>query len=488
MRLSHKIISSFILVITVLSIVNIFSVIYAINHSQEEKLKGEEVLFAQDLADRFVRDIVEDKAETLTDTLFKDKKLREEMIEYILVFDKNGYLLSNTYLEAIPKQLLKLNNKFSRKENFRLQKIVNRKLFVYDIAVPVREGIEQVGAIHIGFKGIYILQTIKEALAPALVGVFFIIVIAVLFGLFMSETIVNPISKLKDAVAKIGAGSLETRVVIKSADEIGALAGSFNKMASRLEETTALMVQAGKFEAIGKLASGVAHEVKNPLGIILQGVNYLEGVIPPENKDASEVFQLMKDNIVRADNIVRMLLDFSRVDELYMQPEDVSILMDNSLLLVQQIARLGNIEIVKEYQAQVPKIMADKGRLEQVFINLFTNAFHAMPGGGRLTLRSHLCRFADSKYRGDKTKNDYFFPDEEVVAVEVEDTGQGISGENLKKVFEPFFTTKGPGKGTGLGLSVTSNIIKLHGGIVEITSQLAKGTKISLWFKTVKSE
>jgi len=163
MRLSHKIISSFILVITVLSIVNIFSVIYAINHSQEEKLKGEEVLFAQDLADRFVRDIVEDKAETLTDTLFKDKKLREEMIEYILVFDKNGYLLSNTYLEAIPKQLLKLNNKFSRKENFRLQKIVNRKLFVYDIAVPVREGIEQVGAIHIGFKGIYILQTIKEA-------------------------------------------------------------------------------------------------------------------------------------------------------------------------------------------------------------------------------------------------------------------------------------------------------------------------------------
>ncbi|MDD5561493.1 MAG: ATP-binding protein [Candidatus Omnitrophica bacterium] len=488
MKLRHKIISSFILVIAVLSIVNILSVVYAINHNQEKRLQEEEVLFAQDLAARFVRDVVEDKADALTDALFKDKKLREEMIEYILVFDKKGYLLSNTYLEAIPKQLLKLNNQFARGENFRLQKIVNRKVFVYDIAVPVREGIEQVGAIHIGFKGIYILRTIKIALASALVGVLIIITIAVLFGLFISETIVSPIGKLKDAAAKIGAGSLKTRVSIKSADEIGALADSFNRMAARLEETTALMIQAEKFEAIGRLASGVAHEVKNPLGVILQGINYLEGNIPSGNKEASEVFQLIKDSIVRADNIVRMLLDFSRVDELYMRPEDANILMDNSLLLVQQIARLENIEIVRDYQMGIPKILADKSRLEQVFINLFTNAFNAMPGGGRLTLRSYLCRFDGSVYEGDKIKKDFFNPGEETVAVEVEDTGQGISEDNLKKIFEPFFTTKGPGKGTGLGLSVTNNIIKLHGGIIEITSQLAKGTKIKLLFKVARSE
>ncbi|MHB8154527.1 MAG: sensor histidine kinase [Candidatus Omnitrophota bacterium] len=488
MKLSHKIISSFILVIIVLSLVNIFSVIYAINHNQIEKLKNEDVRSAQELASRFVRDIVENKTDVLTSTLFRNKKIREEIIEYILVFDKDGYLLSNTYLETIPKQLLKLNNNFRRDENFRLRKIVNGEVFVYDIAVPVREGIEQIGAIHIGFKGIYILKTIKIALTSALVGVLFIIVIAILFGLFMSATIVNPISKLKDAAAKIGAGSLETRVAIKSVDEIGALAESFNKMASRLEETTALMVRVEKFEAIGRLASGVAHEVKNPLGIILQGVDYLEGKIPLEYKDAAEVFHLIKDNIIRADNIVRMLVDFSRVDELSMQPEDVNILMDNSLLLVQQIAKLENIKIVRDYQKGIPKILGDKGRLEQVFINLFTNAFHAMPGSGRLTLRSHLCRFKDSMGEGNKMKNDYFSPDEEVIVVEIEDSGQGISEESLKKVFEPFFTTKEPGKGTGLGLSVTSNIIKLHRGIIEITSQLAKGTKISLWFKVAKSE
>jgi signal transduction histidine kinase/DNA-binding response OmpR family regulator len=250
-------------------------------------------------------------------------------------------------------------------------------------------------------------------------------------------------------------------------DKIGAL----ERLIKELEKTQSQLIQSEKLEAIGRLASGIAHEVKNPLGVILQGVNYFEANCPSGDEDAPMIFEMIKNNVKRADSIIRALVDFSRAGELCMETGDVNGIIEHSLILVQHITKLENIEITRDLQAGLPKILADKGKIEQVFVNLFTNAVQAMPGGGKLICRSRLAQC------------NTFEPGEEVIVVEVEDTGEGISQEHLKKLFEPFFTTKGPGKGTGLGLSVTRNIIELHKGAIEIASQVGKGTKVAIRFK-----
>jgi len=238
-----------------------------------------------------------------------------------------------------------------------------------------------------------------------------------------------------------------------------------------LKEMQDELIQSEKLKAIGQLASGVAHEMRNPLGIIMQGVVYLEQIIPPEAKEQRETLSMVKESVERADGIVISLLDFSRATKLELQPEYIDSILENSLNLVKK--ELKNIQVVREIQGGLPKVLVDKNKLTQVFINLFMNAIPAMPEGGKLTIRSFL-------------KDDSFEAKEKAVVVEIEDTGTGISEENLKKIFNPFFTTKGQGKGTGLGLSVTQNIISMHKGLIEVKSQVKKGTRVIITLRISK--
>lgn len=230
-----------------------------------------------------------------------------------------------------------------------------------------------------------------------------------------------------------------------------------------LKEMQDKLIQSEKLKAIGQLASGVAHEMRNPLGIIMQGVVYLEQIISPEEKEPHETLSMVKESVERADKIVISLLDFSRATKLELHPENIGSILEGSLDLVKK--ELKNIQVVREIREGLPKVLVDKNKLTQVFINLFVNAVHAMPEGGKLTIRSFL-------------KDASFEAGEKAVVVEIEDTGAGISEENLKKIFNPFFTTKGQGKGTGLGLSVTQNIIIMHKGLIEVKSQVNKGTRV----------
>jgi signal transduction histidine kinase len=253
----------------------------------------------------------------------------------------------------------------------------------------------------------------------------------------------------------------------------------------QLQIAQAQLVQSEKLEAMGRIASGVAHEVKNPLGIVLQSVNYLESNLPAEGKNIAEVLQVMKDNIKRADRIILGLVDFSRMAELKLQPEDINSIVDSSLNLVQHAARLGRVRLVKEMSAGLPLVLADRVKMEQVFINIFLNAIQAMPQGGDILVRTYVAPLDRQGENIGKRSTDFFAPQEKVVFVEVEDTGMGISAANLSKVFDPFFTTKEPGSGTGLGLSVSKNIIDLHKALIDIQSQVGKGTKATVILKIV---
>jgi len=255
------------------------------------------------------------------------------------------------------------------------------------------------------------------------------------------------------------------------------------KAYTKLKETQDQLIQVEKLNAVGQLASGVAHEVRNPLGIIIQGINYLEKRISLKKEDIFETFTMVKDSVKRADRIINLLLDFSKVTNLDLQSEDINSVLENSLSLVRTKSKSKDVDIIIETNKDVPKVRIDKNRIEQVFVNVFLNAIQAMAKGGKIIIRSYDTLLKEARDGVGRRKVDFFRIGEKAVVVEIEDTGVGISEENLKKIFDPFFTTKGPSEGTGLGLSVSRNIIIMHRGLIEVKSKLGKGTKVIIVLK-----
>lgn len=250
----------------------------------------------------------------------------------------------------------------------------------------------------------------------------------------------------------------------------------------KLKEMQNQLIQAEKANAIAKLASGVAHEVKNPLGVILAGVNYLEKRMSPKKKDLLEAFSMVKDGIKRADKIVESLLDFSKPNKLRLKPEDINSILEVSSDLVKTRPEFKNIKVIKEMKKGMPRTLVDRNKIEQVLINVLLNAMQAMPKGGKVIIRSYDKRL--EKADGGR----HFKSGEAVVVIEVEDEGIGISKKNMKKLFEPFFTTRGAESGTGLGLSITQSIIIMHGGLINVESKKGKGTKVIITLKAAEGK
>jgi signal transduction histidine kinase len=242
--------------------------------------------------------------------------------------------------------------------------------------------------------------------------------------------------------------------------EIDELGGSFNTMARKLGELQRLrnqLAQSEKMASVGQLAGGVAHEINNPLGIIL---GFSQSVVERLKDGDPLAFPLksIEREAVRCKTLVQDLLTFSRASNAGFSP-DVSIneTIQESLSLIHSRAKMVNVEIVTELDPELPNVVANKNQLQQVVINLANNAIDAMPKGGKVFLRSR------------KSQNPGH------VEIHVQDTGPGISKDIQSKIFEPFFTTKEVGKGTGLGLSLVHEIVEKHRGSIKLDSAAGQG-------------
>jgi len=244
---------------------------------------------------------------------------------------------------------------------------------------------------------------------------------------------------------------------------------------SKLKESQQEVIQSAKFGAIGQLASSVAHEVRNPLAIIMQSIEYLRNKVAAEHR---EIIEVATNNIKRANTIVGTLLDFSKAKQLSIEPQDINAILNDSLVLTRYSNLKDKVKIVKELASDLPKVLVDRQKMEQVFVNIFLNAIQAMPKEGSIFVRSYLSEFNNLPEKIRKAINDQALEIKQVVIVEVQDEGVGISEENLKNIFRPFFTTKGAMMGIGLGLSVVKDIITMHNGSIEIESQENRGTKV----------
>jgi PAS domain S-box-containing protein len=228
----------------------------------------------------------------------------------------------------------------------------------------------------------------------------------------------------------------------------------------KLEES---LQQSEKLSSIGLLAAGVAHEVNTPLTGVSSYTQMLLGMIPETDPKHALLLKVQKQT-ERASNIAGNLLNFSRGgNSTEFVAIDINKLLDDTLQLLEPQMRKSQVEVVKNYSKIPPKVLGNAGKLQQVFTNLILNARDAMIGGGKITLMT------DSNENGE-------------VVIEVSDTGEGISPENLTKIYDPFFTTKGVGSGTGLGLAVSYGIVQEHAGTIEARSQLGEGTTFHLVF------
>lgn len=212
--------------------------------------------------------------------------------------------------------------------------------------------------------------------------------------------------------------------------------------------------------AIGQLAGGVAHEINNPLGVVLGFAQGMEKRMPEDDPMRLPVGSIVREAL-RCKSIVQELLTFARTARTTDEVVEVNEVVGASTVLLGSRAKTQGIQLVQDLDEELPPVRANRTHLQQVLINLGTNALDATPGGGTVTLRT---------YRNGPG----------VVCLQVLDTGPGVPETVRRQMFDPFFTTKEPGKGTGLGLSLVYEIVQQHGGSVDVVSEEGKGTTMSV--------
>lgn len=331
--------------------------------------------------------------------------------------------------------------------------------------------------------GLIVEYDTEEILIPVfnlrkdlLIGSFVVTLFALLIGGLISHSILKPIRKLMQATVKIGRGDLDTKVDIKSIDEIGALASSFNKMTEDLQSTMTSvgrlnkeiverkraeeqLIQAEKMAALGTLSAGMAHEMNNPL----MGTMLLTETLLSEKKKGTKEYKTLSqivDGLKRISNVVLKLLVFSRKEKIILKTEDVNAIVEATIPLIAHEYKSKQIKLVKELGENLPNVQIAKNSIQQVLVNILLNAKDAVldSKSKKVTISTYL-------------END-------MVNIKIKDEGCGIKKEHIKNIFDPFFTTKPAGKGLGMGMPIVRNIIDQNNGKINIASEENKGTEV----------
>jgi two-component system NtrC family sensor kinase len=309
---------------------------------------------------------------------------------------------------------------------------------------------------------------------------------AILFGClgavgFMWIVVYRPVKELIDGTHRVAGGDLSYRLPVRSDDELGDLARSFNRMTeevggvqaqieeqvrrktAELERVHKTLLRSEKMASIGKLAATVAHEINNPLfGILTYARLVLRELLKhevPNRDDMAEQLQIIERESKRCGDLVKNLLTFSRQAPSNREPNDLNTVVHRAVLLVKHKLEMQNIELAENFAPALPPVQCDANQIQQVILILLVNASEAMPKGGRVEVTTE---FDAASEHG---------------VVRIKDTGSGIPEDVLPRIFDPFFTTKEDQLRTGLGLAVAHSIVEQHAGEISVDSTPGVGTE-----------
>jgi signal transduction histidine kinase len=424
-------------------------------------------------------------------TNFVDTVFPRGSIHGLIVYDLNArpvaYSASLRYPDDFPEldpaPIIELDPRVVLRESRAVDGYLRRRgLFVYYRIEPVFDaGNRLVGAFVFGRHGGSLTGTIQERRNRILITTAALVVLlSSLILIIVRRSITRPINHLIGRIREIASGRWSQRIAVRGRDEVALLAEEFNLMSDELGKVHSRLVdeQRAKLQlerdlryserlaSMGRLAAGLAHEIGTPLNIIGGRAEFLMRRARSVEELTSNL-QVIRAQADRITGIVRQLLEFARRKEPGFQTIDLSTLLADVQALLEHQIREKQIHIETDGITRLPLFQADPDMLQQVFLNLYTNALHALPSGGFIRIRAGVgpARSFDGAASSNEPRR---------IWITFEDNGTGILPEHIDRVFDPFFTTKDVGQGTGLGLAVTYGIIKDHGGEIRAESEPGK--------------
>ncbi|KAF0248772.1 MAG: signal transduction histidine kinase [bacterium] len=411
-------------------------------------------------------------------TFLEQEKMRDGNASYvkrILVTSDSGTILDSSNQDDIDKHFSVLGyGTFEQAIDLNLNVMSQKNLPYKTYTFPIETQPSSNASNSPSNQYTYIIIIFSDDLSEQLrwtsfgrlLGTGGVLVVSLVVSLFLIFGFIKPLGELINAARRVAEGDFEINLTIRRQDELGQLIKVFNEMVKGLRERRELELRLHRAEQsaiVGRLAAGIAHEIKNPLNYISLTIDYLRSKFAPTDESAKEKFvdkmDGIKDEIKRLDRLIRNFLSYGRPLNLNPKPINLRELIGGILTLTTEQAEQQSIKMFLDESTSLPIIEADIERLKSCFSNLILNAQQAMPDGGELKIKFH--------------------PFAEGVDVIVEDTGIGIEPENLEKIFEPYFSTKETG--TGLGLALVKRIIEGHGGRLQVESVLTHGTTFRVW-------
>ncbi len=400
---------------------------------------------------------------------------------YVMVTDKEGSVAAQFILDYPLTRLLQQRNK-ARGTGPSLEQLTLPGMeddIVYAVMQPIRvEGSTEVwGTVRLGVS----LKAMREEIARTRWQIAGFGILALLLGsaatVLLAQRMTRPIRALTEGVAAVGKGDFSRRIEVTSQDELGQLSATFNAMSAQLDRVRDLeerLRRADRLAALGTMAAGIAHDIRNPLTSI-QIFSQLVASRPDDLSVREKFSRVVPRELQRVQAVIEDMMELARPLPLQLEPLDLNKALRELLELHEEQLTAQKIQVNQDLAPDLPPILGDSKRLPRCLGNFLSNAIQAMPQGGELKIQtSHL----EAALLPDPAR-----PAEgltPVVQVRVRDTGVGIPADRLPKIFDPFYTTKE--KGLGMGMAIAHRIIEDHKGTVDVESAVGAGTTFTLCF------
>jgi signal transduction histidine kinase len=427
---------------------------------QEVERKG--MILAETLAMASVNALLSHDYSTLK--RFLEAAAKDPDIAYAMVLDRTGIIKMHTDLTQIGRSVSDdVGARALDSDEVLVQRVPGKSASpLYDVAAPVLAAGRQVGVLRLGLSTQGMQAALRRSRGEvALIGLA-ALVLGVGGAVALTRRISRPLRELVAGARAVSHGDLAWRARVSSRDEVGELAAAFSAMTASLRTHIDERIREERLVLLGKMAAGIAHEVRNPLEAIKGAATVLEGN-GAADPTVRKFTRIIKDEVTDLNRFLVGFLEFARPAPLRLETADLPAIADEVVALLEPLLDERRIRVGREMAADLPAVQADAHQIKQVLMNLCLNAIQAMPEGGEMVLTG---RSSESE-------------DRPGVVLSVRDTGGGVAESVLQQVFEPFITTKAGG--SGLGLAVSRSIIERHAGRIWVESAPDRGSTFSIW-------
>jgi signal transduction histidine kinase len=469
------------LLVNLLVVVLILGTAFFVERGQRsaivQEVEKRALVMAQALESAVAADLVTYNYVSIEQTVQKFSKGPD--LVYIFVFDKEGSVAAQ-FMRDQPLDQIRQQRGEVRPRGAIVDQVHvpgTEQETVYDVRLPVVvEGTANPwGGIRLGVS----LQAMHQEISRTRWQIVGFVFLGLLAGSVAATVLANrmarPIQSLTNGVAAVGRGDFGHRIEVTSRDELGQLSTAFNEMSvqlARVHELEERLRRADRLAALGTMAAGIAHDIRNPLTSILIFSQLMS--LHHDDPDVREKFnRVVPRELERVQAVIEDMMELARPATMHREPVNLNELLTQVLELYEGQANAQGVKVAREYERDLAFCMADRKRLHRCFSNIVSNAIQAMPGGGDLILRTRQIPGMVFPRAGLSDA-----PPESAIQVTISDTGQGIPADRISRIFDPFFTTKE--KGMGLGMAITHRIVEDHKGTIDVQSEEGLGTTFTV--------